>query len=762
MSGGVATMAEIGGNGVVNLNQPVKINTGRFREHVKVLKKLGEGAFGVVHECRIRATGQTVAVKMIDLLEADRVEIENELRILCALDHPNVVKCHDIFREECFICIVMDKFVGGDLVDGLQAHLSSHGRIPEAPLKNIVRQMLRSISYLHESGIIHRDVKGDNFLMSCVDIASPDCKIALSDFGTSMRLEKGKFLKELVGTRVFWSPEVCNRKYSFPADVWACGIITYGLLDGTFPFRDEKQIKEYTPHMPPVGPVCIDLVKKFLSKDTKMRPTGPELLRHPWVMDEENKKEPAKEDAKVDEKTVKNAEGMRQDVPQTLALRRMELMKRLDKKPDNPDGKGKGEQRKFQLQDFTVDGLRAGEQIMLQWLKTEQLADAGYVGGGSKATDTGLKITVESLDYQLKRAGVDTSLFGVGAAKTLKELCAEIVRGESLLMTDVTGEAELLRVVDVVLLRIIYKNSILIETHEQFQDGRKRETYRLPGTKQRPHENPSATAERIIKTILRCEEAEVKFDFANRELIQSKEDSPSYPGVKTVYRKRIIPALVTSEDLGVLISIGLPDKREFLTVGNKSDVKTWNWLSKEQITEKNLVISGEREENQFNTLVTANIKIDEDKLIERLTAHNIDVSTFGQGVAASIQEFAQELTHGESALIEDDNNELVRVVDIVLLRVVEKKSKKILVEVGKTKNHGSTVVRKKRLPGTKRRPNDNIYTTARTVLTTLLNFDESWFTLGDHELVEETKSSASYPGLKTIYRKRIISVTVKA
>lgn len=52
------------------------------------------------------------------------------------------------------------------------------------------------------------------------------------------------------------------------------------------------------------------------------------------------------------------------------------------------------------------------------------------------------------------------------------------------------------------------------------------------------------------------------------------------------------------------------------------------------------------------------------------------------GVASSIQEFAQELTHGESALIEDDNGELVRVVDIVLLRVVEKKTKKILVEVG--------------------------------------------------------------------------------
>jgi len=778
----------IGGTGPVNLNQTVKINPGKFREHVKVLKKLGEGAFGVVHECQIRSTKQIVAVKMIDLLEADRTEIENELRILCALQHPNVVTCHDIFREECFICILMDKYVGGDLVDGLQLHLGNKGKIPEQVLKGIVRQMLRSIAYLHDNSIIHRDVKGDNFLMTVADIADPQCRVALSDFGTAMKLEKGKYLKEMVGTRVFWSPEVCNRKYSFPSDVWAVGVITYGLLDGTFPFRDEKQIKEYTPHMPAVSAICIDLVKKFLQKDAKLRPSGYELLKHPWVADKEGEDErkQAEEAKKKHEearkamaaealeaekkKQLKTAEAMKQDVPQTLALRRMELMKRAEQQQQTKDG-GPTEAKKFQLVDFVVDGLRAGEQIMFQWLKADQLQDAGYVGGGSKANanDSGLKMTVDFLEYQLKRGGVDTSKFGLGAAKTLKELCAEIVRGESLLMTDVTGENELLRVVDVVLLRIVFqdpntkKRYILIETHEQFQDGRKRETYRLPGTKQRPHENPNATAERIIKTILRCEEAEVKFDFHNRELIQSKEESPSYPGVKTVYRKRIIPSLVTSEDLGVLISIGLPDIREFLTVGNKSDVKTWNWLAKEDIGKKNVVIAGDREESQFNSLVTANIKVDEDKLIERLQAHKINVSKFGEGDAASIGEFCQELNHGESALVEDpDSGDLVRVVDIVLLRIVEKKSKKILVEAGKTKNNGKTTVLKKRLPGTKRRPNDNIYTTARTLLTTLMNFSEEWFALGDHELVEEEKASASYPSLRTIYRKRIISVKMNA
>jgi serine/threonine protein kinase len=83
----------------------------------------------------------------------------------------------------------------------------------------------------------------------------------------------------------FRVPKQYPGKYSFPADVWAIGIISYGLLDGTFPFRDEKQIKEYTPHMPPVSAICIDLVKKFLQKDAKLRPGGLELLKHPWIQD---------------------------------------------------------------------------------------------------------------------------------------------------------------------------------------------------------------------------------------------------------------------------------------------------------------------------------------------------------------------------------------------------------------------------------------------------------------------------------------------
>ena len=80
------------------------------------------------------------------------------------------------------------------------------------------------------------------------DISDPACTLALSDFGTAIKHENPhKQLNQLTGTRVFWSPEFCMKRYSYPADVWAVGVVLYGLLDATFPFRDEEQIKNKKP-----------------------------------------------------------------------------------------------------------------------------------------------------------------------------------------------------------------------------------------------------------------------------------------------------------------------------------------------------------------------------------------------------------------------------------------------------------------------------------------------------------------------------------
>lgn len=108
-------------------------------------------------------------------------------------------------------------------------------------------QILKAVKHTHDRGFLHRDIKGDNLLLDRPDVSDPRCHVTLSDFGTAIQYDGSKPLRQVTGTRVFWAPEVVQRAYGFPADVWACGVVIYGLVDATFPFRDEKQIMEKTP-----------------------------------------------------------------------------------------------------------------------------------------------------------------------------------------------------------------------------------------------------------------------------------------------------------------------------------------------------------------------------------------------------------------------------------------------------------------------------------------------------------------------------------
>eukprot|EP00913_Durusdinium_trenchii_P031080 g29104.t1 len=137
----------------------------RLLDEYSVGLTLGEGAFGVVSVCKRRATGEEFAVKMVDKVETTVEAIKKEAEMLQAMDHPNIVKCHGVYFERCFVCIVMDKLDGGDLVEGLQRHLKERGQINCHDVVHVAYQMAASIHYLHNRNVVHRDVKGDNYLM---------------------------------------------------------------------------------------------------------------------------------------------------------------------------------------------------------------------------------------------------------------------------------------------------------------------------------------------------------------------------------------------------------------------------------------------------------------------------------------------------------------------------------------------------------------------------------------------------------------------
>jgi serine/threonine protein kinase len=251
---------------------------------------LGQGAFSTVWRCTHRKEGKVRAIKRIDTKDVIPREIAHEIALMRLLRHDNVVRCYDVFLEAQFVNIVVDMFTGGDLIDGLNAHVQAWGRIPDAQLAHISRQMVAAVAHVHSLLIVHRDIKGENFLSDRPDIGDPDCRVALADFGTAVRVEEGKRLEVKVGTPAFWAPEVWREDYDFLVDIWAVGVTVFILLTCALPFEGEEQIcSPVKPGQLPFAEpyfshrLCTDFMAQCLAKDPKKRLKAEEAKNHPWM-----------------------------------------------------------------------------------------------------------------------------------------------------------------------------------------------------------------------------------------------------------------------------------------------------------------------------------------------------------------------------------------------------------------------------------------------------------------------------------------------
>eukprot|EP00440_Ansanella_granifera_P004056 gb/GFBE01004402.1/.p1 GENE.gb/GFBE01004402.1/~~gb/GFBE01004402.1/.p1 ORF type:complete len:409 (+),score=74.84 gb/GFBE01004402.1/:1-1227(+) len=274
--------------------QPRSASGQKFPKHLVEIYTIdclvGQGAFSTVWRAVHRTSGQVRAVKKIDTTELSPREIAHEIALMRLLRHENVVRCYDVFLEAQYVNIVVDMFNGGDLVDGLNAHRRAYGRVPNVQLAHLAKQMVAAVAHVHSLQIVHRDVKGENFLSDRPDIGDPQCKVALADFGTAIRVEPGERVFSRVGTPAFWAPEIFRDGYDFLVDVWAVGVTTFILLTGALPFEGEEQIcKSVAAGTPPFAvpyyssQLCTSFIAACLTKDPRHRPQAAEAARHPWL-----------------------------------------------------------------------------------------------------------------------------------------------------------------------------------------------------------------------------------------------------------------------------------------------------------------------------------------------------------------------------------------------------------------------------------------------------------------------------------------------
>ena len=219
------------------------------REDIRLVytfvRKLGKGSFGTVRIAHKTAVDEdkNFAVKSIrrDLIEESKTEAEltQELLILQSIDHPNIVKLHEIYLDHEYLHIVTELVEGGEVDPSKEAN----GRYTEQQAARMIRQALLALKYLHDLGIVHRDMKIENMLQ---------CKnrqfVKLIDFGLAlfMNQDSKETLSDMMGTRSYMAPEVIRGKYDKRCDLWSLGVITYVILSGSFPFwaLNSKQLEQ--------------------------------------------------------------------------------------------------------------------------------------------------------------------------------------------------------------------------------------------------------------------------------------------------------------------------------------------------------------------------------------------------------------------------------------------------------------------------------------------------------------------------------------
>lgn len=199
-------------------------------------------------------------------------------------DHPNVVRFIGSYQDKTSMYIVTEKCMGGEIFE----RICTMKRFSEHEVSVLLVQILRAIEYVHSLGVIHRDIKAENFLFT-----GRGDVIKLIDFGLAVKItQPSERFTAIVGSAHYLAPEMVYQNYSKPVDVWSAGIMMYLMLFGKYPFdgpNDDvviKAIKKGKIEFPnEISHNAKSLLQSLLNKDQNLRPTASIALAHPFIAD---------------------------------------------------------------------------------------------------------------------------------------------------------------------------------------------------------------------------------------------------------------------------------------------------------------------------------------------------------------------------------------------------------------------------------------------------------------------------------------------
>ena len=258
--------------------------------YYKIGRSIGHGAFGKVNIALHVLSGHIVAIKSFNKIKKTfpMNKILYEIKLLKKLrSHKNIIKYFEHFENEKHFFIVMENICGGNLLNAI----NKMSKFSESMAKNIFKQLIETIKYLHSIGIVHRDIKPDNILLDL------DSTIKLCDFGVSKEVKEGQLLTDSCGTPAFVAPEILKDSPYNPymTDIWSSGVVLYAMITGFFPFRGVNETELHKnilsgafPKLKDVSNELKDLLNKILEVNPNKRITIDNILKHPWIIQNEN------------------------------------------------------------------------------------------------------------------------------------------------------------------------------------------------------------------------------------------------------------------------------------------------------------------------------------------------------------------------------------------------------------------------------------------------------------------------------------------
>ncbi|GLC48811.1 hypothetical protein PLESTB_000151300 [Pleodorina starrii] len=260
-------------------------------------RQIGQGAFGTVYLALVHATGQEIAVKQVSLPRdaanngkvANHIRtLESEVNLLRRLRHENIVRYLGTERTEDCLNIFLEYVSGGPISN----KLAEFGPLREETIRVYTKQILRGLEYLHQSKVMHRDIKGANILVDTNGV------VKLADFGASRQIEElatiGDGSRSIRGTANWMAPEVIKQSgHGRAADIWSLGCVVVEMATGRppwFNFSDPYAVMYHVastrdlPAMPDwLSPHARDFIALCFNRVPRERPNATRLLQHPWL-----------------------------------------------------------------------------------------------------------------------------------------------------------------------------------------------------------------------------------------------------------------------------------------------------------------------------------------------------------------------------------------------------------------------------------------------------------------------------------------------